>query len=465
MIPGMTALIALLAVLLSGPTCRAESLGDVPQVVDAGADKQVIDPPSQPPDPPLAPDKNGREAAAEVENQRRFNELRRELLDDRREFLDARAKNVDQWLTAIAVVLTAIAVVAPIVAFIIGLLGFQRFRDIETEGRQHVAESKEYAKELIEEITAIRDEARARLEETDAKAVNENPTAATRTAESVQRDPAASPIDLARVDAILLQRQGKIEEAIEKWRSIATVAGEEDHQLQARAWFSVGYLRSVGEGIDLEAAMDAYTKAIELSPTYAVAYSNRGTAKHARGQPDAALADLDRAIELDPTLATAYNNRGVAKRSLGQHDAALADYDRAIELSPTYAGAYNNRGYAKHVRGQHDAALADLDRAIELDPTLAAAYDSRGEMKHARGQHDAALADLDRAIELDPTLTTAYDNRGNTKRSLGRISEAREDYQEALALAQEAGDEEVVTKAQDNLSRLDNNEAPGPQGQ
>ena len=159
MIPRMTALIALLALLLSGPAFGAESLGGVPQVVDAGADKQVIAPPSQPPGPPLAPDKNGREAAAEIENQRRFNELRRELVD-------GRDKLVDQWLIVVAIVLTAMGVLAPIVGLIIGFLSFQRFREIETEGRQHVAESKEYAEEarrLLDEITATRDEARVRL--------------------------------------------------------------------------------------------------------------------------------------------------------------------------------------------------------------------------------------------------------------------------------------------------------------
>ena len=61
MIPRMTALIALLAVLLSGPAFGAESLGGVPQtenaeVVDAGADKQVLDLPSQSAFTPLARD-------------------------------------------------------------------------------------------------------------------------------------------------------------------------------------------------------------------------------------------------------------------------------------------------------------------------------------------------------------------------------------------------------------------------
>ena len=166
--------------------------------------------------------------------------------------------------------------------------------------------------------------------------------------------------------AVLLQQQGKIEEAIEQWRSIATVAGEEDRPLQARAWFSIGYLRSVGEGIDLEAAVDAYTKAIELDPTLAEAYNNRGNVKDDRGQPAAALADFDRAIELDPTLAVAYFNRGNVKRSLGRHDAAFADYDQAIELNPTLADAYYNRGNTKRSLGRISEARADYQQALVL---------------------------------------------------------------------------------------------------
>ena len=170
---------------------------------------------------------------------------------------------------------------------------------------QTVQQDAEEAKRLIEEIREIHSEARKRLAELTTEGANQNPEEAAETAESVQRDPAASPSERAIAAAVLLQQQGNIEEAVEKWRASANVAGEEDRPLQARAWFSIGYLRSVGEGIDLEAAVDAYTKAIELEPTYAEAYNNRGYAKYARGQHDAAFADLDRAIELNPTLAAA----------------------------------------------------------------------------------------------------------------------------------------------------------------
>ena len=62
-------------------------------------------------------------------------------------------------------------------------------------------------------------------------------------------------------------------------------------------------------------AIKAYTEAIELSPTLAEAYNNRGHLKNELGQYQTALADLDRAIELNPTLAMAYNNRGASKFS------------------------------------------------------------------------------------------------------------------------------------------------------
>ena len=212
---------------------------------------------------------------------------------------------------------------------------------------QQIEEVKDLVKEMKKEL----------LEKLNAEAASKNPDEAARTVASVQRDPTSSPIDRAIATAVLLQQQGKIEDAIEKWRSIANVAGEENRRLQAQAWFSVGYLHSEGEGADLEAEMDAYTRAISLNPVYAEAYNNRGVVKKNLSQYDAALEDYDQAIRLNPNLTEAYNNRGNVKKNLGQHQAALADYDRAIELNPADAGAYTNRGVVKNELGQYQAAL------------------------------------------------------------------------------------------------------------
>lgn len=81
-------------------------------------------------------------------------------------------------------------------------------------------------------------------------------------------------------------------------------------------------------------AVAAFTKAIELDPSFALAYSNRGWAHIKLGEYEQAIADCSRAIELDPNLAIAYSNRGWAHIELGDYEQAVTDYDRAIELDP-----------------------------------------------------------------------------------------------------------------------------------
>ena len=246
--------------------------------------------------PESAPDKSGIDAATNVEIQNRFNELEHK-------FLDHRVKLVDWWLAAMAGFLTFFSVVAVIV----GYLSFQRFEDIETRAEGYAKD----AEDLLGQIEEIHGHARSHLESMTAETVHDEPDKASEVVETVQKSLVASPIDQAIATAFQLQGQEKIEAAREMWRYIARVTEGVDRQLQARAWFSVGYL--YGEEDNWEAAIDAY----------------------------------DKALELDPNDTAAYNNRGVAKRNLGQYEAALADYDKALELEPDMAAAYNNRGYAE----------------------------------------------------------------------------------------------------------------------
>ena len=142
----------------------------------------------------------------------------------------------------------------------------------------------------------------------------------------VQQNPTSSPLDLAIANAFILQRVGKIDAAIEKWRSVANVAEGIDNQLAARAWFSVGYLFQEGDnkGDETEEAqqrsLSAYNEAIRLRPDYPEAYNNRGNVKQAQGQLDEVIADYNEAIRLRPDFPEAYYNRGNVKQVQGQLD-------------------------------------------------------------------------------------------------------------------------------------------------
>lgn len=60
-----------------------------------------------------------------------------------------------------------------------------------------------------------------------------------------------------------------------------------------------------------------------------------------------AIKLYNKIIEMNPTIAQAYFNRGACKGNKFDFEGAILDYDKAIELNPEYMEAYGNRGNAK----------------------------------------------------------------------------------------------------------------------
>ena len=273
-------------------------------------------------------------AAADVETALRFNELRRELLD-------GRGKMVDRWLAATAIFLTLIGVGAAI----LGYFGFKKLDRIENEARKDMEAAKEHAEEAksyVQQIRKSRDEASSLLKEINAEVAGKDPEKASKMIENVQQNSDSTLIDKAVAAAVSLQQQDKIEEAIEKWTSIANVSEEIDNDLAARAWFSVGFLISSNDtvprktegrkNVDRKKAVEAYNKAIKLNPNNNEYYTNRGFLKFLLSEPRLAIADYNQALSINQNDAAAYYNRGIARAKLGRLVKARKDFIRAKNL-------------------------------------------------------------------------------------------------------------------------------------
>ena len=308
------------AVTVSAPTAQTEE----PSPVNAPSSAEVQSSSDEPEQkqPTLTPNRDM--TAADVEIDRRVNELWRELLNNRKKTIDDRAKTIDWWLATTAIFLTFLAIIIPIIALIGGLFSFKRFNEIKNEAQRYV-----------EEIKARRDEFDSLIKGMNAEVAGADPDKASEVVESVKQNPDSPLINQAVAVAISLQQQGKVEEAIKKWRSIANIAEVTDNELAARAWFSVGYLTSPKNtpGEDFEEAVKAYDKAIELDPSEAVAYFNRGNAKASLGQTEAAIDDYDAAIDLNLSYAVAYFNRGNEKARLDRIDEARQDFKMVLSLA------------------------------------------------------------------------------------------------------------------------------------
>ena len=78
------------------------------------------------------------------------------------------------------------------------------------------------------------------------------------------------------------------------------------------------------------------------------------------------IRDLSRVIDMEPSFAYAYYNRGTFYAMANDLHAALVDFNKAIELDETMAEALYNRGLILVLLNRMDDAFSDLSRAGEL---------------------------------------------------------------------------------------------------
>ncbi|MBI3005464.1 MAG: protein kinase [Ignavibacteriales bacterium] len=165
-----------------------------------------------------------------------------------------------------------------------------------------------------------------------------------------------------------------------------------------------------------ENAIEMFKKALELDPTYALAYTGLGDAYGQRvgifGFPanwlDSAIAVSNKAISLDPNLAEAYKALGLAYENKGWNHRALEAYRRSVQFNPNYFVAIANIGFINLKIGNFDEALLWMKKSIELDPTFAFQYFGVGGVYAYLDDQVAAEQWFLKAIDLQPDFIHAH---------------------------------------------------------
>ena len=151
---------------------------------------------------------------------------------------------------------------------------------------------------------------------------------------------------------------------------------------------------------DVESAINDYTAALRLSPTFADAFNARGMAYRRQKDFQHALQDYTMALNLKPDMAATFNNRGVIHMDIKQYELALSDFDRAIELDPNNANGFCNRAMVYGYIGDYDKSITESTRATEINPQLSESYVVRGIAKVRIGAQMSAQQDFDVAETL-----------------------------------------------------------------
>jgi tetratricopeptide (TPR) repeat protein len=141
----------------------------------------------------------------------------------------------------------------------------------------------------------------------------------------------------------------------------------------------------------------------EITPTHAVdaesmKYFNLGFDYSDNGDREKAIEAYSKAIEIDPDFALAWSNRGIQYGYINEHELAIKDFTAAIELDPTLDAAYQNRGTSYTFIGEYDSALMDLNTALLLDNKNESYFANRAQIYTFLDEQDKAILDYLQAL-------------------------------------------------------------------
>ena len=115
-------------------------------------------------------------------------------------------------------------------------------------------------------------------------------------------------------------------------------------------------------------AIDAFSMVLEMNPTHANAYHNRGRVWNRKGQYDKAVADFTKTINIEPHALNSYWGRGWALTGKGDYEGAITDYNKALEMNPRHVNIYFDRALTWLLKGEYMKACMDFAKATEIDP-------------------------------------------------------------------------------------------------
>jgi len=184
---------------------------------------------------------------------------------------------------------------------------------------------------------------------------------------------------------------------------------------------------------DLEGAIAAFEKALEIDPIFHSAWHNLVIALNNLDRYREAIAACEKVLETDPKVHEAWNLLGNALNGLGQYSEAIAAFEKALEIDPKYHLAWNGLGCTLVGLGRYREAIAAFETALEIDPKYHYAWNGLGNALNGLGRNSEAIAACDKSLEFTgDQYWMAWDNRGTAFFNSGRYIEAIQNWDEGL---------------------------------
>ena len=254
-------------------------------------------------------------------------------------------------------------------------------------------------------------------------------------------------------------------------RPLKSNAKEGAKGMSADAWNDKGNAY-FGRG-DIENAIQAYNRAIQIDPAFGRPYSNLALAYLTQGQYAEAILLYEKSLELlksDQEKAVSWNGLGNIYRCINDYENAVAAYQKAAQLDPETAGmrdgtdnpqadpstnrsrTWNDLGEAFFKTGSYDKAVNAFHKAIELGPNDGWPYANLARVCVSQAQFQKAIALCQKSIQLltdDKDKAAVWNLLGNAYRKINDYDNAVKAYQKAVMLADDGVN--LLTRARFSL--------------
>lgn len=157
------------------------------------------------------------------------------------------------------------------------------------------------------------------------------------------------------------------------------------------------------EAADDQARLAIMQELAGARPDDAAVQFHLGNVLYDLGQLDAAITAYRRAIEIDGQLLGAHVNLGSALDEMGKLEDALVAYEAALAVDDSDARLLCNIGGVYFQKRRVDQALDYFQRALEADPKSQLAHYNMAILFADAEIYREAIAEWEAAVEIDAT--------------------------------------------------------------
>ena len=190
------------------------------------------------------------------------------------------------------------------------------------------------------------------------------------------------------------------------------------------------------EGINK--AIKHFQAAIEIDPTYALAYAGMASCYAVLPSYDPVASEAGyaqgkaaayRALEMDPTLSDAWTALALIHLYYDwDFPAVEREFTQALELNPNDATTHQWHGFFLTALGRFDEAVSEMQLALKLEPLSTIINNNLGRILYFARRYPQAIEQFQKTLELDKDFLPAHYEIGSAYVESGMYQEAIQEW-------------------------------------